>query len=336
MEWDEAGEIVGRLYRYMLQREPGPEEKELWRNVALKGTSLVKMLDAFGASAEYKQRHDVKPYFPPGHYYSPIVSPDEHTKRYMQSQSQRVGPAPKEILFDTTGMQTFFAQHADFMAAATFPAQKGLGHRYYAENGGFPLGDALVLRAMIRHANPRRIIEVGSGFSTACMLDTLDELGRGVRMTCIEPYPERLKSLLRPADPVKIIESPVQDVPVERFAELQSGDILFIDSTHVVKTGSDVHYELFEILPALAPGVFIHFHDVLYPFDYPLEWVFDQNYSWNEAYFVRAFLMYNKQYSIFYSSSYMMHYARSVVNMYFADFPLNPGSGLWLLKEQPP
>jgi hypothetical protein len=333
MDRNEADEIVGRLYRYMLQRDPGAEEQELWSNIVLQGTPFLEILDAFGESDEYKRRHNTTPYFAPGHYYSPIVSPDEDTRRYMLAQTERVGPVPKEILFDAAGMQAFFTEHAGFMAAATFPTQKGPRHRYYSDNGGFPLGDALVLRAMIRHANPRRIIEVGSGFSTACMLDTLDELGCSVKMTCIDPYPDRLKSLLRPGDAVEIIESPVQDVAVERFAELQSGDILFIDSTHVVKTGSDVHYELFEILPTIAAGVYIHFHDVPYPFDYPLEWVFDQNYSWNEAYFVRAFLMYNKDYSVFYSSSYVMHYARSVVKQYFAGFPTNPGSGLWLLKE---
>jgi predicted O-methyltransferase YrrM len=221
------------------------------------------------------------------------------------------------------------------MAAATFPTQKEPTHRYYADNGAFPLGDALVLRAMIKHAKPRRIIEVGSGFSTACMLDTLDELGRSVRMTCIEPYPDRLKSLLRPGDLVEIIASPVQRVAVDRFAALQSGDILFIDSTHVVKAGSDVHYELFEILPRLAPGVFIHFHDAMYPFEYPLEWIFEHNHSWNEAYMLRAFLMYNKEFSVFYSSSYLMLYARSLLTTHFAGFPSNPGSGLWLLREVP-
>ena len=330
---DEADEIVGRLYRYMLQREPGPEEQEFWGNIVLRGMPLIKLLDAFGQSEEFKQRHSVIPYFAPGHYYSPIVNPDDDVRRYMLAQLERVGPVPKEIAFSPAAMQAFFAHEADFMAAASFPSQKGPRHRYYAENGGFPLGDALVLRAMIKHANPHRIIEVGSGFSTACMLDTLDELGRGVSMTCIDPYPDRLKSLLRPGDQVEIIESAVQDVPVDRFTELQSGDILFIDSTHVVKSGSDVHYELFEILPNIAPGVFVHFHDVMYPFEYPLEWVFAQNYSWNEAYVLRAFLMYNKQFSVFYSSSYVMHYARSLVTKHFASFPTNPGSGLWLLKE---
>ena len=127
---------------------------------------------------------------------------------------------------------------------------------------------------------------------TASLLDTADELSLRPRITCIEPYPERLRSLLRTADEVEILETPVQKVSLSRFAELGSGDILFIDSTHVLKSGSDVHYELFEILPSLQPGVAVHFHDLPYPFEYPLQWVFEENYSWNEAYAPRAFLIY--------------------------------------------
>ena len=81
----------------------------------------------------------------------------------------------------------------------------------------------------------------------------------------------------------------VQDVPIDEFRALGSGDVLFIDSSHVLKTGSDVHRELFEILPALASGVLIHFHDIDYPFEYPDLFLFERRYSWNEAYAVRAF-----------------------------------------------
>ena len=333
MTQDEADEIVELLYRYVLQRDPAAEEREHWRNVVHEGMPFSKLLDAFGRSEEFKLRNGVKPFFAPGHYYSPIVSPDEDVKRYMLAQPQRVGQAPKEITFDLPRMQAFFVANSAFMSEATFTAQQTPTHRYFAENGGFPLGDALVLRAMIKHLRPQRIIEVGSGFSTACMLDTLDELGHSAQLTCIEPYPDRLKSLLRSSDPAETIQPPVHALPVVRFAELQRNDILFIDSTHVVKTGSDVHYELFEILPSIAPGVFVHFHDVMYPFEYPLAWIFDKNYSWNEAYLLRAFLMHNKDYSVFYSNTYVAQYSKQIINKHFPEFPLNPGSGLWLLKN---
>jgi predicted O-methyltransferase YrrM len=333
MDRYEADQIVGHLYKYLLQREPGAEERDLWTGLIEQGVPITRILDEFGASAEYRQRHAVVPFFAPGHYYSPVVHPDEDVRRYMIAQQKRVGVAPEGIEIGAARMRRFFGSNAAFMASATFTEDQIPRHRYYAQNGGFPLGDALVLRSMIANFRPRRIIEVGSGFSTACILDTLDEIGHSLQLTCIEPHPDRLKSLLRPTDILEIIESPVQNVPLDRFQELESNDILFIDSTHVVKSGSDVHYELFEVLPSLRPGVLIHFHDVMYPFEYPLEWVFDQNYSWNETYFVRAFLMHNRSYSVFYSSSYMAQQEPDMIKEHFPTFPANPGTGLWLIKE---
>jgi hypothetical protein len=179
---------------------------------------------------------------------------------------------------------------------------------------------------------PSRIIEIGSGFSTACMLDSSEEIGITPEITCIEPYADRLKSLLRPADKVEILESPVQDVSVDRFKALEKNDILFIDSTHVLKSGSDVHYELFEILPVLKSGVYVHFHDLMYPFEYPPDYVFDTNYSWNEAYAVRAFLMYNRVFAPFYSSSLLLQLENAYVKKLYPDFPANPGSNLWIVR----
>lgn len=330
---DEAQEIVQRLYRYVLHRDPAVEERQIWTNVVLKGIPFCELLDAFGKSEEFRLRNCVTPFFAPGHYYSPIVNPDENVKRYMEAQPARVGESPKEIKFELARMQSFFLENAAFMSEATFTSHQQPLNRYYADNGGFPLGDALILRAMIKHIKPHKIVEVGSGFSTACMLDTLDDLGQHAQLTCIEPFPDRLKSLLRPSDKLEIIESAVQDVPIQRFADLNESDILFIDSTHVVKTGSDVHYELFEILPSLAPGVFIHFHDIPYPFEYPFDWVFDNNYSWNEAYMLRAFLMHNRDYSVFYSNSYVKQFSTETGKDIFSAFPSNPGSSLWLRKE---
>ncbi len=145
---------------------------------------------------------------------------------------------------------------------------------------------------------------MGSGFSSAVMLDTLDammkETGHRASCTFIEPYPDRLRALLKAEDHarVTIVEKGVQEVDPSVFAALQRNDILFLDTTHICRTGSDVVHEVFEILPYLAPGVIVHFHDFFYNFEYPDQWIFDQNRSWNEIYFVRAFLMHNDQYEI--------------------------------------
>jgi predicted O-methyltransferase YrrM len=187
---------------------------------------------------------------------------------------------------------------------------------------------------MILEQRPKRIVEIGSGFSSACMLDTIDEVGLETELTFIEPDAERLRSLLRPEDSgrARIIEAPVQDVPLDEFRVLGSGDLLFIDSSHVLKTGSDVHRELFEILPALTPGVLVHFHDIDYPFEYPDLFLFERRYSWNEAYAVRAFLMYNANYRVEFMVAMFRRMAADLVRATFPAFDEQPGASLWVRK----
>src|SRR4029453_10415837 len=110
----------------------------------------------------------------------------------------------------------------------------------------------------------------------------------------------------------------------------ESGDVLFIDSSHVLKTGSDVHRELFEILPALTPGVLVHFHDIDYPFEYPDLFLFERRYSWNEAYAVRAFLMYNANYRVEFMVAMFRRMAADLVRATFPAFDEQPGASLWV------
>jgi predicted O-methyltransferase YrrM len=186
---------------------------------------------------------------------------------------------------------------------------------------------------MIFHFRPKRVIEIGSGFSSACILDSVQHANlRDFHLTCIEPNVSRLRSLLRPEDSERLtlIEAPVQDVPCAIVDALEPNDILFIDSTHVMKTGSDVHYEFFHLLPRLKPGVILHFHDIQYPFEYPDGWIFDSNYSWNEAYVLRAFLMFNKEFSIiFWNALYAGKFTTEITNE-FPTFLNNPGGSIWI------
>ena len=168
----------------------------------------------------------------------------------------------------------------------------GIGRRFYVPNIFFEIGDAIILYAMLRRFRPKQVIEVGSGFSSALMLDTNDLfLGGGVHFTFIEPNAERLCSLLTSEDRgrVQLLEKPVQQVAAQVFSSLEVDDVLFIDSSHVAKVGSDVNYLFFKILPLLQSGVLIHIHDIMWPFEYPLEWIIEGR-SWNEAYILRAFL----------------------------------------------
>ena len=144
---------------------------------------------------------------------------------------------------------------------------------------------AIILYALLRRLRPKRIIEVGSGFSSALMLDSNDRfLDGSICSTFIEPYPERLRSLLTEHDKgrIELLQTAVQSVPRDVFAPPVTNDILFIDSSHVTKIGSDVNYLLFEILPRLKPGVVVHVHDVMWPFEYPKEWLMEGR-AWNEA-----------------------------------------------------
>jgi hypothetical protein len=242
--------------------------------------------------------------FPSGHYHSPIPSTEEITA-YSRSRSTSSGDLPG-IDLNTESQRALLHAFTAFYGDLPFPKKHTPGHRYYYENEWFSYSDAIFLYSFLRAHPPRRIIEVGSGFSSAVMLDTIDGFFfQRPEITFIDPRPDRLLSLLHDGDidRVGVITTRVQDVPQDVFLSLESGDLLFIDSSHVVKCGSDLQFIMFEVLPRLRPGVFVHFHDVFYPFDYPPEWL-AKGYYWNENYFLRAFLSYNSEWSIRFFNTY--------------------------------
>jgi Methyltransferase domain len=195
----------------------------------------------------------------------------------------------------------------------------------YGPNGWFPTTDAAIYQAIIRHYRPTRVIEVGCGWSTAALFDA----GAAQHVTLIEPHPGRVLQLLSAEDVARcdVLESRLQDVALSTFQALNSGDVLFVDSTHVAKLGSDVNRIFFEILPALATGVIIHFHDVFYPFEYPERWV-RQGWGWNETYLLRSFLEYNEAFQILlwaHMLQTMGHIARDLD-------PVLGSASIWLQK----
>jgi hypothetical protein len=188
---------------------------------------------------------------------------------------------------------------------------------------------------MMLHVKPKRIIEIGSGYSSCVSLDT-NELFFHDSISCIfiEPYPELLYSLLKRSDfeNIKIIAGNLQDIELHTFTQLSAGDILFIDSTHVSKVDSDVNYILFKILPVLQSGVYIHFHDIYFPFEYPKEWVY-QGRAWNEAYLLRAFLQYNHDYEIVTFNSFLGCFHPETISRLMPLCAKNPGSSIWIRKR---
>lgn len=272
-----------------------------------------------------------KTWMSPGHFYSPIPSLDEVRAREAEIFAEPP-PSLPGIRLNEAAQLALVSALARFYGDVPFPREQSAETRYWFENWAYSYGDAILLYSMLRHLRPKRVIEIGSGFSSAVMLDTRERFVPAIDFTFIDPDPSTLRALLRPNDQAEVIASPVQSVPLERFDTLEADDILFVDSTHVAKTGSDVNRIVFDILPRLKSGVYVHFHDVFYPFEYPKEWVYEGR-AWNEDYLLRAFLSHNDAYEIVLFSTWLARLHREVLQR---EMPLvleNPGGALWLRKR---
>ncbi|NIP29570.1 MAG: class I SAM-dependent methyltransferase [Candidatus Dadabacteria bacterium] len=251
-----------------------------------------------------------KVYYPPGHYYSPLPSIEE-LKLNEDEIFNKIPTKIPGIYLNKNGQLDLLNQIQIYYGEQPWQDKRVNGLRYYFDNNQFRHSDAIFLFLMIRHFKPSKIVEVGSGFSSSCILDT-NELffGNSISLTFIDPDPNRILSLIKDGDreKVEIIPKKVQEVGKNKIADLSPGDFLFIDSSHVTKTGSDVNYVIFEILPLLKKGVHIHFHDIFYPFEYPKEWIYEGWGVWNEAYLIRAFLQYNQGFHIELFTSYMDYF----------------------------
>lgn len=244
----------------------------------------------------------LKLYYPIGHYYSPYPSLDK-----LHQQNDTTTPLNDLLMGINLNIDV---QVKTLMELGTFyneikwQENKETKHNYYYNNLYFSYSDAIFLHCMCRAFSPKKIIEVGSGYSSAAMFDINNYFFNGsIDLTFIEPYPEeRLYQLIENRD--KVIVDFVQNIPLEKFKTLNENDILFIDTSHVSKYQSDVNHIIFNILPQLKSGVIIHIHDIFYPFDYPTEWL-KQGRAWNEAYLLRAFLQYNNDFEILLFPSFL-------------------------------
>ncbi|MDZ7959632.1 MAG: class I SAM-dependent methyltransferase [Aulosira sp. DedQUE10] len=271
--------------------------------------------------------------WPPGHFYSPIPS----IEKIKDKEAEIFENIPKEILgveINAAEQLSLLTQFKSYYAQQPFKEQKTDNLRYFFDNPNFSYGEAIIFYSMIRHIKPKKIIEIGSGYSSCVMLDTNEIFfNNEILCTFIEPYPELLLSLIKHSDVdrIKIIPNNLQDIELSNFSSLNAGDILFIDSTHVSKIDSDVNHIFFRILPHIKSGVYIHLHDIYYPFEYPKEWVY-QGRAWNEAYLLRAFLQYNSAFKIVYFNSFIGHLYRDKL---LSEMPLcgqHAGSSIWIKK----
>ncbi|WP_200779709.1 class I SAM-dependent methyltransferase [Acetomicrobium flavidum] len=272
------------------------------------------------------------------HFYEPI--PDTRTlkEELWSNLSDLVGIDVNEIKqFEL--LHYFSAKFKKEYEA--FPRYKTpIPHQYYVNNGAFESVDGEILYCMIRYFKPKKIIEIGSGNSTylsaqAILANEKEDKNYRCKLIAIEPYPN---SVLRAGFPglSELIPEKVQDIPLSKFSELGENDILFIDSSHVLKIGSDVQYEFLEIIPRLNKGVVIHIHDVFLPSEYPKEWVLNRRIFYTEQYLLQAFLAFNSKFEVLWAGSYMHLKYPERLEKAFSSYNRNkvwPGS-FWIRRKE--
>jgi len=267
----------------------------------------------------------------PRHFHSPVADPKTAEGIDFDKELYPL----RDLRFDETASLKFLESIAECSEelAREFPAAASTDRGFYWNNPFFAGLDAAALYTMVRTIRPRRIVEIGSGFSTHIALRALDRNGRG-HLTCVEPNPTA--KLLELSDRIEFVQSRIQQAPAESFTSLVSGDILFIDSSHVSCLGSDVNFEIFEILPNLPAGVVVHFHDIFLPFEYPREWVVNRRWHWNEQYLLYAFLKMNDAFEIWMPNGYLTrrHTEKVRAVLPFIDVVANPGASFWMRKTR--
>ena len=193
--------------------------------------------------------------------------------------------------------------------------------------------DVLVAYCMVRHFKPRLVIEVGSGFSTVVLGQAAAE-NKNSALICIDPYPnDFLRKDNKVAALQLLMETKVEDVDVEFFSQLESGDILFIDSSHTVKTGGDVNYLFLEIMPRLKPGVIVHVHDIFFPFEYRRDWMLEEFRFWTEQYLLQAFLIFNSEFKVLMANSYLNQYYLPDLKAVFPNLSRWIGGSFWMRRK---
>jgi predicted O-methyltransferase YrrM len=241
----------------------------------------------------------------PNHYYEPVPDTSKLSEDTWSKRSALVGidigeKGQMELLAELVSK---FKREYD-----SFPKKKtAVPHEFSFENDSFGPVDAEVLYCMVRHLKPSKILEIGSGNSTyisakAAVINK--EQGSDCELVCIEPFPN---VVLRKGFPglSRLIVRPMQEVPLAEFESLGENDILFIDSSHMLKMGSDVQRIYLEVLPVLKKGVVVHIHDIFLPAEYPRQWVMEHRMFWNEQYLLQAFLTFNERFRVLWAGSYM-------------------------------
>jgi predicted O-methyltransferase YrrM len=265
------------------------------------------------------------------HYYSPIpdltsLPPDVWTR-----ESELPG-----VRFDAAAGLDFVKRELVAHVAEYAPPRVPTGNPrdFYLENGLYESGDAELLYAMIRRFAPERVIELGSGMSTLVIADALarrEATGEGSHIVC-DPYPRaELRAVIERVAELRSVSA--TEIPLAEFSDLQAGDVLFVDTTHTVKVGSEVNRIVLEVLPSLAPGVIVHVHDIYLPWEYPREFMEERNFFWNEQYLLQAFLAFNEEFEVLFGAHALARrFPGDLAELLPSGAPGPHPSALWLRR----
>jgi predicted O-methyltransferase YrrM len=329
--------LAGRLLRQPLASLTDSLASAVAADVAarVQGQVAAQAAEAAAAVAAAAPGAHPRPAFPDGHFYSPVVDVAEVAADADRIWGHRDDPVgidfrPHAQLAFLEECLASYVPEYDYPELLPDGAEENV---FYTRNSQFSWLDARTLYALLRHYRPRRMIEIGSGYSSLLVADVNTRFLDGeLDFRCVEPYPRPFLQEQVPGI-TEVLVQRVQDVDPELFASLRAGDVLFIDSSHVSKTGSDVNHLFLNVLPRLEVGVLVHVHDVFFPADYPRAWVTEHGFSWNEQYLVQAFLAHNDAFEVVVGSNYLHQRFASRV----ADLVGGAGYGggsLWLRKTR--
>lgn len=267
------------------------------------------------------------------HFYSPIPVVEELPASLWSGPSEMPGV---DLRVDEA-LALLSGPLAPYLAEFQPPAHPTGQGAFWLQNSSYESVDAETLYALVRQLKPARVYELGSGASThvihlAAVANAGD--GRPVEHTVFDPFPYQA-SPMGPVPDVTTHPIRAEDLDPARFAALQSGDVLFVDTTHTVRTGGDVTHIFLEIVPRLAPGVVVHVHDVFLPYEYPREWVVDHRRAWAEQYLLQAFLAFNRDFEVLLPNHALARAAPEALRRAIPSFDprtVHPG-GFWIRRS---
>jgi hypothetical protein len=265
----------------------------------------------------------------PVHFYQPIPDTQTLPESLWNQPSKLIGIDMNDSLQLNLLRNDFPKFRHEYERFPTEPTSDA--SRFHLNNGFFDGTDALVAYCMVRHFRPRLIIEVGSGYSSLVMGEA-GARSDACPLICVEPFPSDFLSKGFPGLK-SLVTKKVQEIDLDFFSQLHSGDVLFIDSSHTVKIGGDVNYLFLEVLPRLKPGVMVHVHDIFLPFEYRRDWVMDEFRFWTEQYLLQAFLTFNSEFEVLMANSYLNHYYQEDLKAAFPSLPGWGGGSFWMRRR---